>query len=93
MISDRMGNVLRGLRDDEGSDGIGDAATAGATVLGVDGLAVSLLTEAGGIELVTCPDASTQTFEDLQFTLGEGPGPDTVRDGIMVWVPWAWPSR
>ncbi|MCM2416976.1 GAF and ANTAR domain-containing protein [Streptomyces sp. RKAG293] len=87
MISDRMGNVLRRLRDDDGPGGIAHAMTAGAVALGVDGLAVSLLMEDSGIELVACSDESAQVFEDLQFTLGEGPGPDTVRGGIMVWVP------
>jgi hypothetical protein len=62
-------------------------AAAAADVLGVDGLAVSLVTEGDRTELLWCSDGTARRFEDLQFTLGEGPGPDAVRTGAMVWVP------
>ncbi|MCM2387182.1 hypothetical protein, partial [Streptomyces albipurpureus] len=38
-------------------------------------------------ELLWCSDPTTRRFEDLQFTLGEGPGPDALRTGAMVWAP------
>jgi hypothetical protein len=82
-----MVEVLRLLQDGDGSTDLADASAAGADALTVDGLAVSLVTEAGTTELVCCSDPSTRRFEDLQFTLGEGPGPDAVRTGALVWVP------
>ncbi|MHA6763995.1 ANTAR domain-containing protein [Streptacidiphilus sp. PAMC 29251] len=86
MISDRMIAVLRLLQLGDWSQGE-DVTTAGADALGVHGLAVSLVTEAGPTELLWCSDKTTRRFEDLQLTLGEGPGPDAVRTGAMVWVP------
>ncbi|MBT2508476.1 ANTAR domain-containing protein [Streptomyces sp. ISL-98] len=87
MISDRMVGVLRLLQSDDGSGQVADVAAAGAAALGVDGLAVSLVTEGDLTELLWCSDAATRRFEDLQLTLGEGPGPDAARTGAMVWVP------
>ncbi|MFF4423885.1 hypothetical protein ACFY04_24415 [Streptomyces sp. NPDC001549] len=87
MISDRMASVLRTLQLDDRSQGVDDATLAGAQALGVDGLAVSLVTAAGLTELMWCSDLTTRRFEDLQLTLGEGPGPEAVRTGAMVWVP------
>ena len=82
-----MVEVLRLLRDGDGYTDLADVSAAGARALSVDGLAVSLVTEAGTAELVCCSDPSTRRFEDLQVTLGEGPGPDAVRTGALVWVP------
>ena len=87
MISDRMAAVLRLLQPEDGSDAIADVATAGARALDVDGLAVSLVTGGDRAELMWCSDATTRRFEDVQFTLGEGPGPDAIRSGVMVWAP------
>ncbi|MGW0701099.1 ANTAR domain-containing protein [Streptomyces sp. NPDC002867] len=87
MISDRMVGVLRLLQSDDGSGQVADVTAAGAAALGVDGLAVSLVTEGDLTELLWCSDAETRRFEDLQLTLGEGPGPDAARTGAMVWVP------
>lgn len=86
MISDRMVGVLRLLRLDDRSGQIVDVTVPGAAALGVDGLAVSLVTEDDLTELLWCSDAATRRFEDLQLTLGEGPGPDAARTGAMVWV-------
>ncbi|MFJ7272635.1 ANTAR domain-containing protein [Streptomyces sp. NPDC099050] len=86
MISDRMAEVLRGLERRDGTHQVADVTAAGAAALGVDALAVSLLT--GDVtEPLWCSDETSQHFEDLQFTLGEGPGPDTLRSGAMVLVP------
>jgi hypothetical protein len=87
LISDRMAEVLRVLRLDAWSRGVDDVTPAGAGALGVDGLAVSLISEAVRTELLWCSDETTRRFEDLQLTLGEGPGPDAVRTGVMVLVP------
>lgn len=82
-----MAQILRLLQPTGGSDAIADVTATGAKVLGVDGLAVSLVTEGDHTELMWCSDPTTRRFEDLQFTLGEGPGPDAVRTGAMVWAP------
>lgn len=83
-----MARILRVLQPTEGSDTIADVVTAaGARAMGVDGLAVSLVTEGDLAELLWCSDATTRRFEDLQFTLGQGPGPDAIRTGAMVWAP------
>jgi len=82
-----MVEVLRLLQLDNWLQDMDGVAAAGAGALGVDGLAVSLVTEADSTELLWCSDATTRRFEDLQLTLGEGPGPDAVRTGALVWVP------
>jgi hypothetical protein len=87
MISEQMADVLRLLQLDDQSQGVDDVTAAGARALGVDGMAVSLVTEAERAELLWCSDTTTRRFEDLQLTLGEGPGPEAVRTGALVWVP------
>ncbi|MDJ0342314.1 GAF and ANTAR domain-containing protein [Streptomyces sp. H10-C2] len=82
MISDRMADVLRGLRS---VDGV--LAAECAELLGADGVAVSLVVEGGVTELVWCSSGVSSGFEELQFTLGEGPGPDALRSGVMVLEP------
>ncbi|MFF1561530.1 ANTAR domain-containing protein [Streptomyces sp. NPDC058279] len=87
MISVDMARVLGRLRRRDGPGGVESVITAATEILGVDGLAVSLSAEDEAIELMWCTDEDTRRFEDLQFTLGEGPGPDAVRRGVMVWAP------
>jgi len=82
-----MADVLRLLQADRRPLGGQDVPTDVAEALGVDGVAVSLVTEAGLTELLWCSDEVTRRFEDLQLTLGEGPGADAVRTGALVWVP------
>ncbi|MEV0261157.1 GAF and ANTAR domain-containing protein [Streptomyces sp. NPDC050617] len=59
-----------------------------AHALGLDGLAISLFNRAG-LELVWYDPADTagMAFEDLQYTLGEGPTCDAARTGEPVIVP------
>ncbi|AVH57525.1 MULTISPECIES: ANTAR domain-containing protein [Streptomyces] len=84
MISDGMADVLRSLR----LDGGGDPARACARALGADGVALSLLVGSGRTAepLWHYPDVSAR-FEELQFTVGEGPGPDAVSAGAPVLEP------
>ncbi len=79
-----MAEVLRSLRLGEA----GDPAQACARVLGVAGVALSLLVGADRTAepLWFHPDLSAR-FEELQLTLGEGPGPDAVRAGSPVLEP------
>ncbi|MFF0743123.1 ANTAR domain-containing protein [Streptomyces sp. NPDC004111] len=55
-----------------------------ALALGVDGLAVTLVVEDLQGEPVWLSGPRAAALEDLQFTLGEGPGPDAVRTGRLV---------
>ncbi|MFD0415927.1 GAF and ANTAR domain-containing protein [Streptomyces sp. NPDC127108] len=59
-----------------------------AAALGLDGLTISLLNKAG-LELIWHDPADTAgiAFEDLQYTLGEGPTGDAARTGELVIVP------
>ncbi|WP_152628309.1 ANTAR domain-containing protein [Streptacidiphilus neutrinimicus] len=82
-----MAEVLRLLQLDDGFDSAAEVAARAAELLGVDGLTVSLATGGERAELMWCTDEAAGRFEDLQFTLGEGPGPDAVRTGAMVLVP------
>lgn len=84
MISDGMADVLRSLR--RGGDG--DPAQACARALRAEGVALSLLVGAGRTaEPLWCHPELSGRFEELQFTLGEGPGPDAVRTGSPVVEP------
>jgi hypothetical protein len=82
-----MTEVLDVLESGDGPDPVADVIAMAAGALGVDGLALSLVNDGDLTELLWCSDGTTRYFEDLQLTLGEGPGPDTVRTGAMVWVP------
>jgi hypothetical protein len=82
-----MADVLRVLESGARPDPVADVIGMAAGALGMDGMAVSLATDDGLTELLWCSDGTTRRFEDLQLTLGEGPGPDVVRTGAMVWVP------
>ncbi|WP_234343097.1 GAF domain-containing protein [Streptomyces fulvoviolaceus] len=84
MISDGMAEVLRSLRPGE----VGDPARACAQALRAEGVVLSL--PAGPdptAEPVWCHSELSARFEELQFTLGEGPGPDAVRSGSPVVEP------
>lgn len=83
-----MARILRLLQVGAGSDAIaGVVSAAGAEALGMDGLAVSLVTGDNLTEPMWCSDATTRHIDELQFTLGEGPGPDAARTGAMTWAP------
>lgn len=83
MISDPMARVLGMLRDEDGSR----ALALAAEVLAVDGLALALSIKGANSELLWCTDETARDVEDLQLTLGEGPGPEAARTGAMVSVP------
>ena len=63
------------------------APALAAGVLDVDGLALALATGSGATELLWCTHETVRSFEDLQLTLGEGPGPEAAGTGAMVTVP------
>ncbi|MCF3119324.1 GAF and ANTAR domain-containing protein [Streptomyces arenae] len=84
MISDGMAGVLRSLRLGAAEHLAEDAARA----LDAAGFAVSLLVGNGRVaEPIWCFPEMSVRLEELQFTLGEGPGLDTVRTGAPVLEP------
>ncbi|MFF7447661.1 MULTISPECIES: ANTAR domain-containing protein [unclassified Streptomyces] len=84
MISDGMAEVLRSLR----LGGAKDLAQAAAGALDAEGVALSLLVGPARVaEPVWCHPETSARFEELQFTLGEGPGPDAVRTGVPIMTP------
>ncbi|WP_405989936.1 ANTAR domain-containing protein [Streptomyces sp. NBC_00986] len=90
MTGNRLGKALRLLQLHDPFDEVPEVTVACTDALEMEGLAVSLISGGVDIELLWCTDETTRQFEDLQFTLGQGPGPDTVRTGRMESVPdWA----
>lgn len=81
-----MAELLRSLR----LGGVVDPARACAKALQAEGVVLSLLVGRDAdatAEPVWChPELSTR-FDELQFTLGEGPGPEAVRTGSPVMEP------
>jgi hypothetical protein len=68
----------------EGSPGLGAlAAAACADLLGLTGVAVSVLVSGGG-DVVWQTDGASARLDDLQFTLGQGPGVDAAASGELV---------
>lgn len=57
-----------------------------ALILGVDGVAISLDRDSALYELVWSTPGASEVLEDIQYTLGEGPGVDTARSGTLVMV-------
>ncbi|MEU9187599.1 GAF and ANTAR domain-containing protein [Streptomyces sp. NPDC048484] len=89
MVSENdLAAVLANLRPTPGSGRlVGADAVRCARALDVDGVAVSVTVGGGSNELLwSTPGASTR-LEDLQFTLGEGPGPEAAVSGEAVSVP------
>ncbi|MFJ4969938.1 GAF and ANTAR domain-containing protein [Streptomyces sp. NPDC088755] len=77
MLSPEMTRILRALHTDAGP-GL-DAACV--SLLGMDHLAVSLVVDGEITEHLWSSGSVGASFEDLQFTLGQGPGPDALRAG------------
>ncbi|MFD9501234.1 ANTAR domain-containing protein [Streptomyces sp. NPDC060035] len=55
-----------------------------ARVLGMDHAVVSLVVQGRDTEQLWASGGTSASFDDLQFTLGEGPGPDTLRTRASV---------
>lgn len=75
-----MTEILRAFHAERGSrpsDGC-------ASTLGMDQLSVSLALEGPTTEPLWTTGETSTSFEDLQFTLGEGPGLDALRTGRAV---------
>ncbi|MEU5686823.1 GAF and ANTAR domain-containing protein [Streptomyces venezuelae] len=80
--------MLESLRPAPGGwDLVGADAEGCARVLGVDGVAVSVTPGSGLTELLWATPGASRQLEDLQFTLGQGPGPEAASSGAPVLVP------
>ncbi|MFF1925060.1 GAF and ANTAR domain-containing protein [Streptomyces sp. NPDC058221] len=77
MLSPEMTEILRALHLDAAAP-LDDGCVS---VLGMDHLVVSLAVDGQVTEQLWSSDEAGASFEDLQFTLGEGPGPDALRTG------------
>ena len=73
-------------RDDDGSAGEG-LCTACADALGVGGAGVTVVAEEGPPATLCASDAVSMRIEELQYTLGEGPGIDAQALGRPVHEP------
>lgn len=88
MISDLMARTLPRLRERAGAPDLDALHEAGPRALGVDCLAVSLLTtDSGGREPLWCSGALGRRFEDLEYVLGAGPGDEAATRGRPVLIP------
>jgi hypothetical protein len=76
MIGNRLGEALPLLQLHDPFDEAPEVTEACTDALEMDGLAVSVASGSIDIELLWCSDETTRHFEDLQFTLGQGPGPE-----------------
>ncbi|WP_331730093.1 GAF domain-containing protein (plasmid) [Kitasatospora sp. NBC_00070] len=86
MTGDRLGEALRLLQLHDLFQEVPEVTVACTDALEMDGLALSLVTGGTDTELLWCSEAA-RDFEDLQFTIGHGPEPDTVRTKTVQWVP------
>ncbi|MFI2242137.1 ANTAR domain-containing protein [Streptomyces chrestomyceticus] len=80
--------VLASLHPSRGDSGlIGADPDRCARALGVDGVAVSVTTDSNLSEPVWCTSGASALLEDLQYALGQGPGPEACALGALVMEP------
>ncbi|WP_328936362.1 GAF and ANTAR domain-containing protein [Streptomyces tauricus] len=86
-MSATLARILRDLPDGSGAALLGGDPVRCARLLGVDGIAVSLGTDGALTELVWSTPGQSAALEDLQCTLGEGPGFDAYRHRTLIAIP------
>jgi hypothetical protein len=99
VVSTGMAAILADLSA-RGSRGLKAVpARSCADVLGMAGIAVTVLLTGGDQEIVWRTDGVSARLDDLQFTVGQGPTVDVARSGELVLepdlseVPWQrWPA-
>ncbi|MFG3254159.1 ANTAR domain-containing protein [Streptomyces sp. NPDC048172] len=79
-----MAALLHTLRDSAPEQFVGGDPREYARVLGVDGVAVSLAAGDRQSELVWSTPGVSARLDDLQFTLGEGPGVEALQSLSLV---------
>ena len=86
VVSAGMASIVAALSG-QGSPGLGSvAAELCAEVLGLTGVAVSVLVSGVG-DVVWRTEGASARLDDLQFTLGQGPGVDVAASGELVLEP------
>ncbi|MFJ6699401.1 ANTAR domain-containing protein [Streptomyces sp. NPDC091272] len=83
----QLAAVLAALVPSGSGELVGGDPLLCARVLGVDGVAVSVLTDTDRFERVWSSPGASSLLEDLQFMVGEGPGADSARSRSLVPVP------
>jgi hypothetical protein len=86
VVSSGMAGIVAALSRNAGRGLEAVSAAACAEALGMTGVAVSVLTSGGG-DVVWRTDGVSARLDDLQFTLGEGPGVDAAASGELVLEP------
>jgi hypothetical protein len=86
VVSSGMAGIVAALSRHAGRGLDAVSATLCAQVLGMTGIAVSVLTSAGSEEVVW-RTGGIGGPDDLQFTVGEGPGVDAAASGELVLEP------
>ncbi|PWI19982.1 hypothetical protein DI272_41815 [Streptomyces sp. Act143] len=86
MVSPQMSQLLHDLTTDRdpGQPLPLTRLRACAKVLGLDGLAVSVTRPGDSTELLRYTGERAAQLEDVQFTQGQGPGPEAARTGLPV---------
>ncbi|MEU8954175.1 GAF and ANTAR domain-containing protein [Streptomyces sp. NPDC048518] len=88
MVDGDLAAVLQSLRPAPGSGGlVGADAERCARALGVDGVAVSVMFGSVLNELLWATPGTSTRLEDLQYTLGQGPGPEAAASRRPLSVP------
>jgi GAF domain-containing protein len=82
----RLARVANALSDDE-HDSEHSLCVASADVARVSGAGVVLILHGRALGTVCCSDAITETVEEVQFTLGEGPCIDAFNTRRPVHIP------
>ncbi|MEV7190527.1 ANTAR domain-containing protein [Streptomyces sp. NPDC093510] len=89
MGSEDLAAVLDSLHPSGGDRGlVGADPNLCAQVLRVDGVAVSATTDSGLSELLWSTAGASERLEELQFTLGQGPGLEAAASSAPVLVPY-----
>lgn len=83
--------ALMAANSDSNSSAIAEICALAVAELAVSGVCVTLVARAGTPDsqqrLVRATDAVATRLEDLQFTVGEGPGMDAITSGTAILVP------
>lgn len=87
LVSKQMADILAELARNDGRGLAALSASLCAKVLGVTGVAVSVLRPDGAAELIWRTDGPSAWLDDLQLTLGEGPAADAASFGELVLEP------
>src|ERR1700722_2518068 len=86
VVSAGMAGIVAALSGG-GTPGLGEvSAELCARVLGLTGVAVNVLVS-GGDDVIWRTDGASARLDDLQFTLGQGPGVDVAASGQFILEP------